>query len=135
MQRHQTKQLDCQIRFGLPREITVGVFLVAGPRSFVAKGLLGLARPDIEDRCQCVFRWIFGSMPSHLLRPLAVFLSGSLAVWLAGRQEQRGMLGWQAGWLTVLTVWFSPTNPTHPRRCISNGRGPMDMDRPGALGE
>lgn len=49
MQRHQAKQLDCQIRFGLPREIRVGFFWVAGPRSFT-KGLLGLASPGVEDR-------------------------------------------------------------------------------------
>lgn len=32
---------------------------MAGPRSFT-KGLLGLASPDDEDRCQCVFGWVFG---------------------------------------------------------------------------
>lgn len=93
MQRHQTKQLDCQMRFVLPREIRVGFFLVAGPRSFVAEGLLGLASPGTEDRCQCVFGWVFGSMPSHLLRQLAGFLSGS---WLAVENKEGKQADWQS---------------------------------------
>lgn len=83
----QTKQLDCQIRFGLPREIRVGFSWVAGSRSFVAKGLVDWQVPMWKIFDSACSGDTFGSMPSHLLDHFAGF------VWLA--VENKALAVWQ----------------------------------------